>query len=125
MGEDVFGGIMCGDGGCQPVSKEFAEQLWADAQARQRTRAANMPTEQKAIEALFEAWYRLKELGWTEASYVPRDGTLCEFIECGSTGIHKGDADENGRIWLHADGDLWPSKPVLFRKVAGPSLTEG
>lgn len=111
------GGIACGKSGCRHIDQEAVEKLWAEAQAAQRTRAANMPTESKAIHALFDAWYRLKELRWREAMYVPRDGTLCEFIECGSTGIHRGHADENGRVWLHDDGDMWPSNPVLFRPV--------
>jgi len=114
MGIEAWG---CGDKGCHPIDQQVAETLWAEAQGAQRTRAANMPTEQRAMNALFDAWYRLKELGWCEAMYAPRDGTLCEFIECGSTGIHRGHVNENGTIWLHDDGDIWPSNPVLFRKV--------
>ena len=109
------GGIACGKSGCLHIDQGMAEMIWAEVEGQRRTRAANMPTEQRAIRTLFDAWYRLKELGWREACYVPRDGSLCEFIECGSTGIHQGCADEKGRIWLHADGDLWPSHPVLFR----------
>lgn len=115
MSSEGNGAIACGSDGCRHIDQHEAEMIWAECQGRARTRAANMPTEQRAISTLFDAWYRLKELGWRDAMYVPRDGTLCEFIECGSTSIHKGHADETGRIWLHADGDLWPSNPVLFR----------
>ena len=54
---------------------------------RQRDRAAQMPTEQDAIEAMFQAWYRLKELGWNDVMYCPKDGTRFKVIQNGSTGI--------------------------------------
>ena len=92
-----------------------AETMWAEVQGQARTRAANMPTEQRAITALFDAWYRLQDFGWRQSCYAPRDGTTCEFIECGSTGIHTGFCREDGHIWLEGEGDLWPSKAVLFR----------
>jgi len=115
MSEGGDWAVACGTDGCRHIDPGMAEMIWAEVEGQRRTRAANMPTEQRAISTLFDAWYRLKELGWREACYAPRDGRLCEFVECGSTGIHQGHADENGRIWLHADGDLWPSNPVLFR----------
>jgi hypothetical protein len=93
------------------------EYLWAECEGQRRTRAANMPTEQLAIDALFEAYLRLKELGWNDAIYAPKDGTTCLFIECGSTGIHRGHMDEEHRVWLHDDGDLSPSHAVLFRQA--------
>jgi len=91
------------------------EALWAECEGARRTRAADMPTEQRAINKLFEAWLRLKELGWNDAIYAPKDGTEVLFIECGSTGIHEGHMDEKRRIWLHDDGDLAPSHAVLFK----------
>lgn len=111
-------GLECGDNGCHPIDEQTGAMIWAEVQGAQRTRAANMPTEQRAIHALFDAWYRLKELGWREAMYAPKDGTICEFVECGSTGTHRGHVDANGIVWLHSDGDLWPATPVLFRQVS-------
>lgn len=106
------------------ISGQEAEDLWAECQGAQRTRAADMPTEQRAINALFQAWCRLKDLGWREAQYAIKD-EVCLFIECGSTGIHQGHLDQNGTIWLHDDGDLWPSHAVLFKPNAPPAEREG
>lgn len=97
------------------VGDMFAEDLWARAQAAQRTRAADMPTEQDALNRLFECWLRLKELGWREAVYMPKDHSIHPLIECGSTGIHNGYHDETGRYWIVSDNDSWPSSPILYR----------
>lgn len=93
----------------------LAEEIWAAAQAGARTRAADMPTERRAIDSLFSAWYRLKELGWKEACYAPTDRSPLEVIECGSTGVHRGFRDEKRRFWVEDGGDLYPSMPTLFR----------
>lgn len=68
---------------------------------------------------MWEAYYRLKELGWNDARYCPRDGRTLKFIEAGSSGIHEGHCDDSGRVWLHDDGDLWPSRPVVYRELGG------
>jgi len=47
-----------------PAKVSAFEMLWAEIEGQRRTRAADMPTEQRAIRHLFDAWYRLKELGW-------------------------------------------------------------
>lgn len=36
------------------------------------------------------------------------------MIEAGSSGIHIGHRDDHG-FWI-CDGDIWPSRPVLFRE---------
>lgn len=97
--------------------KEVAafEALWAETEADREKRAATMPTEQDAINALWQAYQRLKELGWNDACYAPQ-GELVNLVECGSTGIHTGYKDEKQRHWVESDHDLWPSHPVLFKK---------
>ena len=85
-------------------------------------RADQMPTEQDAIRVFFEAWQRLKEFGWREAIYCPKDGTWFESIEPGSTGIHKTQYTgewPKGSWWVAEGGDLWPSHPCLFRAAQG------
>ena len=99
------------------VSKEQWDALIASIEAGRKHRADMMPTEQDAIAVMFKAWERLKELGWREAAYAPRDGRTLEFIEAGSTGVHVGHRDEK-YTWLHDAGDLWPSHPILFREAA-------
>jgi hypothetical protein len=58
--------------------------------ARDKWRQEVMPDEREAIMMMFEAWQRLKELGWRDAEYAPADGRPLELLEIGSTGIHKG-----------------------------------
>lgn len=81
-------------------------------------RAADMPTEQDAIDAMFRAYQRLKDLGWEDAIHCPKDGTWFHSVEAGSTGIaitaYHGEWPKGG--WWHAEaGDLWPGRPVLFK----------
>lgn len=81
-------------------------------------RAQQMPDEQSAIKALFEAWLRLKELGWKEAIYCPKDETMFKAIEPGSTGIHDCNYQgewPNGSWWTYWDGDCGPSHPILWK----------
>lgn len=81
-------------------------------------RAEAMPTEQDAVRVMFEAYQRLQELGWRPAIYAPKNGSTFDAIEPGSAGIgvcsYMGDWP-NGAFWMHEGGDLWPSRPALFR----------
>ena len=76
-----------------------------------------LKAEADAARAMWDARYRLKELGWRDAVYCPRDGRALMFVEPGSAGIHEGHCDDQGQVWLHSHGDLWPSKPVLYREL--------
>lgn len=62
-------------------------------------------------------------LGWREAIYAPKDGTVFESISAGSTGIHlchyEGEWPE-GSFWVHDVDDLWPGLPLLFRPMQEP-----
>lgn len=90
------------------------EAIVADAEAKAAARAASMPTEKDAINAMFQAWLRLKELGWKDSKSAPADCRVFASVECGSSGVHETTRDESG-FWVF-DGDLWPSHPVLWRE---------
>jgi len=96
---------------------EWNEQTDVFAE-RDAARAELMPTEQDAIKLMSEAFTRLKDLGWREAIYCPKDGSEFDIVEAGSTGIHKahysGDWPD-GSWWVADAGDLWPSRPTLYR----------
>jgi hypothetical protein len=97
-----------------------AEAIIAKIDADKADRADRMPTERDAIRVMFDAWQRLKELGWREGQYMPTTGERHAGIQCGSIGIHAYTAEERGpfdRMYMVYDGDLWPSRhpPVLFR----------
>lgn len=101
----------------EPLKRSEADALWARAEASRIARETAMPDEKSAISHMWDGWYRLKDFGWREVIYCPKDGTHFQVIEAGSTGIH--DCNYQGEwpngSWLLYDGDVWPSRPILFR----------
>lgn len=105
------------DGNRVPIRKDFADALWAQAEAEREKRLRDMPTERDAILAMNQAVTRLKELGWKDPIYAPKDGSALDILEAGSTGIHRGHYDgvwPTGSWWI-VDDDLYPTRPVLAR----------
>lgn len=116
--DDVIGFACPMDGtGCKPLTREVGEALWQQAKASEEKRAKDMPTEQDALQAMFSAYQRLRELGWKEAMYCPKDGSVFDAIEVGSTGIHEciyqGEWPDG--CWWSYDGEMWPMSPCLYR----------
>ena len=111
------------------VSAEEFDKLMAGIDNAKSTRAEKMPDEKAALAQMFEAWERLKELGWNDACYCPKDGSMFSAIEPGSTGIHEcnytGDWPK-GHWWIY-DGDVWPARPILWRirKPDDPVVNNG
>lgn len=102
----------------EPLTADEAGEIMKEIDAARERRAAAMPDERSAIDAMFEAWQRLKELGWKEAIYCPKDGTTFDAIEAGSSGIQTCYYEgkwPNGHWWVMDEGDLWPSRPILYR----------
>lgn len=99
--------------------KFTAEELFKRIDEREKEREKKMPDERAALEQMFEAYQRMKDLGWKEAIYCPKDGTYFDAIEAGSTGIFKcryhGEWP-NGSWFAEDGGDLWPARPILFRR---------
>lgn len=103
------------------ISQEQFDELLAASDRDKQARADEMPTEQDALKVLFRAYERLKELGWNDALYSPKDGSSFDSISVGSTGIHRchyEGAWPDGRYWVEDGGDLWPAEPVLYRRTA-------
>ena len=95
-----------------------SDSLWDSVIKDMADRATEMPDQKAAIETLWRAYHRLEELGWSDASGCPKDGSEFMVIEAGGTGIfrctYQGEWP-NG-TYLIADGvDIWPSHPILFR----------
>lgn len=110
----------------EPLRRAEADEIMRRVDAAEAARRELMPTEESARHMFFEAWLRLKELGWKEACYCPKDGSEFEVIEAGSTGIHccRYDGEwPKGTYWIMGDGDFYPSRPVLFRN-AKPANTD-
>lgn len=104
----------------EPLYQSEADALLKKVEEEEARRAALMPDEQAAIDMFFDAWLRLKDFGWREASYCPKNGRTFQVIEAGSTGIHLCHYEgewPTGTYWTHSIGDLWPSRPTLFREL--------
>lgn len=104
----------------EPLTRAEADALLEASDKHRAERAARMPDERSAIRAMFDAYDRLRELGWCEGIYSPRDGTVFKIIELGSTGIF--DCDCHGEwpdcTWTTYDAhDAYPSSkpPALFK----------
>ena len=118
---DYHGHKTLADGSHVQLTSGEAERLWKDAMRQKEDRAAKLPDEQSAIRAMCEAHTRLKELGWSETMYCPKDGTHFQVIENGSTGIF--DSAYKGKWpdghWMTFDEtDCYPSSiaPALFKR---------
>lgn len=115
---DIVGHKTLADGRHVPLERWEADALLEAAEKQKLQRAERMPDEQAAIKTLFDAWLRLKELGWSNPIYCPKDGSAFQVIEAGSTGIfrctYQGKWPE-GSWWVEDGGDLYPSRPMLFR----------
>lgn len=101
-----------------PLTRAESEAIIEAIDAECAKRAADMPDEQAAISVMFQSWLRLRELGWREAMYCPKDGRSFKVIEPGSTGIfdcHYHGEWPTGSYWVSDAHDLWPSHPVLFK----------
>jgi hypothetical protein len=102
------------------MSGEFFEALLDEIYKQEAKRAEDMPTEKDALLRMTECVQRLKDLGWNDAMYCPKDGTVFNVIEAGSSGIHKAHYDgkwPDGTWWIHDNGDLLPSHPILFKLI--------
>lgn len=105
----------------EPLTRREADALWKTTEEARLRRESSMPDEKAAIAVLFSAWLRLKELGWKEAEYCPKDGTPFDAIEPGSTGIHRCHYDgkwPDGHWWTSDEHDMYPSRPILWRSRA-------
>lgn len=102
----------------EPLSRAEANTLWDACQKAHEDRVARMPDEKSALHAMHDAYTRLRDMGWREAIYCPKDGSHFQAIEAGSTGIHdcayRGEWP-NGHWDVYGDGDVWPSHPILFK----------
>lgn len=110
------------------ATEEQAAAIMKSLERDQKQRIADMPTEKAAIHELFLIWQRLEELGWRSPIYCPKDGTVFEVIEFGSTGIfdcvYEGEWPK-GSWWAFDGGDMWPCRPALFRLKTDNTRPQG
>ena len=118
------------------LNAEQWQELLAALRRNDQKLADEMPDDEAALAVMGRAYERLRKLGWRNACYCPKDGSTFEVIEAGSIGIHRAHYEgewPDGCWWIHEDGDLWPSRPILFRLIrdaaqagdTGTAETEG
>lgn len=103
----------------EPLRESEAASILKASDDAKAKRAADMPTEDAAVHALWSAYQRLRELGWRETCYAPTQQTV-RLIEAGSSGIHLGSRHEpwpEKTWWIEDSSDLWPSTPILFKPL--------
>lgn len=100
------------------MSTMDVHSILRDAKAQKAARAEQMPTEFDCLRVMTQAHLRLKDLGWREACYAPKDGSYFDAIEPGCSGIQEccylGEWPR-GTFFASYGGDLWPCRPSLFR----------
>lgn len=99
------------------VSDSEINKMFDAHEDAKKARAEKMPDEQAALSQLQEAYTRLEELGWSNAVYSPKDGSMFSAVCAGSTGVHKCNYTgewPKGSWWLY-DGDVYPASPILWR----------
>lgn len=106
----------------EPLRKSEADAILQACDEADRKRAEAMPTEKDAVNALWEAQQRLKELGWKDPTYaheLKQEGVESQLIELGSSGIHVGYYHKTGEhdVWW-IGGEGCPSTPCLVKSFA-------
>jgi hypothetical protein len=101
----------------EPLTRAEADAIWKACEEAKADREKRMPDEAAALAAMQDAYTRLNELGWRDATYCPKDGTFFQAIEAGSTGIHHCNytGEWPNAHWCVYDQDTWPSRPILFK----------
>lgn len=107
MSAKYSGSMTLTDGRRVPLSKEDAESILASVERTRERRSALMPTSVSALGILLDARERLRELGWREAAYCPKDGSTFAVCEMGSTGM-----------WLGSYHGEWPSGYINYADCA-------
>lgn len=78
------------DGRRVPLSAVEAKAIYDRAAQNDARRRYMMPDSMAALQMLFDVRTRLKDEGWRDGIYCPKDGSAFAVIEYGSTGIFTG-----------------------------------
>lgn len=115
---DYHGHLTRKDGSHEAITAEAAECLWQIAMRQKAKRAETYPTETECLRAMSDIRARLSDMGWKDAIYCPKDGTVFDAIEFGCTTIfdcwYQGEWPK-GSWWMATADDCWPTRPVAFR----------
>lgn len=100
------------------MSEPNLRQIWMEAEATQKRYVAE--GEEVQLAKMRDGYNGLRNLGWRDATYCPKDGT--RFLAICGNGSEPRPCTYQGEwptgVWLLEDaGDLWPVRPVLFKPM--------
>lgn len=85
------------DGKRIAITPEQAKAMWEDCERADAERQKQFPDTLSCLQAMSSAAERLRQLGWRNGRYCPRDGTSFAVCQVGSTGMWKG-------LWTNDSG---------------------
>lgn len=88
--DDIVGHKTMADGSHQPLTRAEGDAIMKQVEANEAEKAELMPTSFQAVNLMFAAYDRLRQLGWNAGIYCPKDGSSFAIIEHGSTGVFTG-----------------------------------
>jgi len=109
------------------MTEDRVRDILRAARDEKAARATDMPDDDAAMLAMHRAYQRLRDLGWADAVYSPKDGMVFEALEAGCVvpgRCHYMGEWPNGDWWMHSDTDIWPSRPILWRKLSKKEIAE-
>lgn len=113
--------------------QSMAEDAWGELrrhwnESAKKEKDYRSAKEMEFLQTMVRAWADLYALGWREIECCPKDGTRFLAITAGSTGVfphyYQGEWP-NGHWWCEAHGDLWPSRPILWKPMPSNAEVKG
>lgn len=109
------GSMTMSDGSHIALSADEAKAMWDAFERAQAKRARRLPNTHSALSALSSARERLRELGWSDSRYCPKDGSQFAICETGSTGIWSAFSFEE---YIHySDSVTTPGRSTLWKPL--------
>ena len=88
--KDYHGHKTMSDGSHVALSADEAKALWERIENEKNERASKLPDSLACLSAISQAKNRMRELGWREGVYCPRNGETFAVSQIGSTGMWSG-----------------------------------
>lgn len=88
--KDYSGSMTTMDGRRIALTSDQAKSMWEQCEKADRDRAEKYHDSAACLDAMLSAECRLKQLGWRNGRYCPRDGNAFAVCQVGSTGMWKG-----------------------------------
>lgn len=105
------------------LSQEECKALIAATDANEKRKADLMPETKEAVASMFDAFDRLRKLGWQQGAYCPKNGSEFAAIQHGSTGVFTAwYSGEWPRGYLHLEDSIEHPDGIMWKPL--DQLTE-